>query len=430
MKDTNNIQLKEKFKFLKQFDKLNTSYPIVKEQWEQYKTDGEITFDDKKICMYVHIPFCKHLCKFCEYIKFAKKNHEEERQYLEILVNQIEDFCKDKYDKILCGLDIGGGTPTILDDDNFDFLINSIDNIVAKFKKSEDFMPSIESTFESINEHKIHTIAKSCFKRISFGLQTFDKKVLKNYGRKNGTIENILNIINLCRSNGIKIINIDLMYGLKYTTKQNLKETMNVLKLLNPEHLTFYEFRTNILNIKEVYTKKQLFNQYCLLYKIAIKQGYKGNFGQNTFSKLDNNGLSSYIENRMIKFVNYKGFGISAQSKGDNGICYEYGKNHEKYSDCFHNGKIKKGDTYILPKKEMLAKYIAISGYYGCFDLEVCSHILGKNFEEEYIKELIFLKKKKLIMQSNNKILLTKKGFKYYGAILAMFYNFDNIKKF
>ena len=79
MKDTNNIQLKEKFKFLKQFDKLNTSYPIVKEQWEQYNTDGEITFDDKKICMYVHIPFCKHLCKFCEYIKFAKKNHEEER---------------------------------------------------------------------------------------------------------------------------------------------------------------------------------------------------------------------------------------------------------------------------------------------------------------------------------------------------------------
>ena len=85
------------------------------------------------------------------------------------------------------------------------------------------------------------------FKRISFGLQTFDKKVLKKYNRNNGNIENILNIIKMCRQEGVEIVNIDLMYGLEYIKKSSIKATMKVIKEINPEHLTFYEFRTNIL---------------------------------------------------------------------------------------------------------------------------------------------------------------------------------------
>ena len=260
------------------------------------------------------------------------------------------------------------------------------------------------------------------FKRVSFGLQTFDKRVLKKYNRNNGDIESILKIIQMCRRQGVEIINIDLMYGLEYINRSAIKATMNVIKQIAPEHLTFYEFRTNILGIKENYTKQQLYKQYKELYKASQKCGYKGRFGQNTFSRLNDRGLSSYLENRMLKFINYYGVGISAQSKGDNGLSYNYGKNHEKYPDCFENDRIKKGDTYLLPEQELLSKFIAVSGYYGAINLNVCSQIIKQDFAQKYQKEIEFLKHKKYINIQDGNMIITQKGFKYYGAILGMFY--------
>lgn len=417
-----NKALKAKFELLKKNDKLNTSYPIRKQDWDKYSSNEAITFNDKYISIYIHIPFCKTLCKFCEYIKFARKDNNQEREYVEAIIKDIKDFY-DKYpDKILCGLDIGGGTPTVLDEENFEYLLSSVKKIIDKYQKIDNFLPSIEATFDTMSQKKARDLVKYGFKRISFGLQTFDKKVLKKYNRNNGNIENILNIIKMCRQEGVEIVNIDLMYGLEYIRKSSIKATMKVIKEINPEHLTFYEFRTNILKVKENYTKKQLYKQYKALFKEAQKCGYKGRFGQNTFTKLCDKGLSSYLENRMINFVNYFGVGIAAQSKGDNGLSYNFGKNYEKYSDCFQDGRIKKGDTYLLPEQELLSKFIAVSGYYGAINMDVCSKILKQDFAQKYQNEIEFLKRKKLVNIENKNLILTQNGFEYYGAILGMFY--------
>ena len=421
MQKTNKI-LQTKFNILKKNDKLNTSYPIKKQDWDKYSSTGEIVFNDKYVSLYIHIPFCETLCKFCEYIKFVKKDSNQEKEYVEAVIKDIEEFYEKYPNKILCGLDIGGGTPTALSEENFEHLLSSVKQIVDKYQKIDNFLPSIEATFSTISEKKVKDIVKYGFKRVSFGLQTFDKRVLKKYNRNNGDIESILKTIRMCRRQGVEIINIDLMYGLEFINRSAIKATMNVIKQIAPEHLTFYEFRTNILGIKENYTKQQLYKQYKALYKASQRCGYKGRFGQNTFSRLNDRGLSSYLENRMLKFINYYGVGISAQSKGDNGLSYNYGKNHEKYPDCFENGRIKKGDTYLLPEQELLSKFIAVSGYYGAINLNVCSQIIKQDFGQKYQNEIEFLKHKKYINIQDGNMIITKKGFEYYGAILGMFY--------
>ena len=421
-------KINTKFNESKNNDKLNTSYPIKPDDWKPYKSNKVLSFDDEKLCLSFHIPFCKALCKFCEYIKFAKKNNEEEKHYIDCMLSDAKKFLIEHKDKTIYGLDIGGGTPTVLDDENFEYLLSEIDKMVKPFKKSNDFLPSIEATFETINETKLKVMKKYNFKRISFGIQTFDKNILKMNNRENGSLSHIKEVFNMCRKYGIEIINLDVMYGLKNQNKSDLISTLKVVDYLKPEHITFYEFRTNILGVKENNTKNELFNEYKTLYYTAMKMGYKGRFGQNTFSKLSDKGLSSYLENRMLNFINYKGFGISAQSKGDNGLSYNYGKNHEIYKECFDNNSIKCGDCYILPNQELLNKYLAVSGYYGSFNIDVASNILKKSFCDSYKYTLKYLTDRNLIREEKNRIYITKKGFKYYGAITSLFYKKEIIQ--
>ena len=124
----------------------------------------------------------------------------------------------------------------------------------------------------------------------------------------------------------------------------------------------------------------------------------------------------------MINFVNYKGFGISAQSKADNGIAYNVGKTPKSLEQCLRQGTFNYEDTYILPKQEMVAKYIAVSGYYGKFDLEIMSKILKQDACCYFKNQIEFLERKKYIKLQDNIIKITPKGFKHYGAVLAMFY--------
>lgn len=421
--------MKNIYKKLIQSDKLNTSYPIDKNDWKKYKTNEELQFISKDMCFYIHIPFCLSKCKFCEYIKYIKPDEESESKYIDILINDIENFSQKHKDLHLYGLDVGGGTPTCLSDKNLKKLLNYLKKYIFSFNICENFEPSIESTFFSITEEKVKTISECGFKRISFGIQTVNKKYLKNNDRSCPTLDKINQTFQWCKKYKIKKINIDLMYGLHKQSKTDLKNSIKLIRHIKPFQVTLYEMRTNILQLKEYKTKQQLFNQYKYLYKQLKKMGYYGSFGQNTFSldKTDN-GLSSYLRNRMINNFNYKGFGISAQSKADNGIAYNVGKSPKPLNECLTNS-FGYEDTYILPRHELLAKYVAVSGYYGQFSTDIMSDILQQDSVKYFKSQLDFLLKYKLIQINNNIIKITPKGFKHYGAVLALFYPKEKIDK-
>ena len=414
--------LQKQFLELKKSDKLNTSYPINPLDWKSYKKNDELEFLEKDMCFYLHIPFCNSLCKFCEYTRYKNPQQELQQKYVEILKKDIKDFVDKHKDITLFGLDIGGGTPTCLKDDIFEDLMSFVKELQTKVKLSKHFEPSIEATFLTINENKIKAIKNAGINRISFGIQTVNKKFLKENNRQNPALNKIVDTFELCKKYGIQKINIDLMYGLKNQTKKDLKNSLALIKFLMPKHVTLYELRTNILNIQEYKTKNQLFGEYKFLYNHLKKMGYKCNFGQNTFSLCDDLGLSSYLKNRMLNFMSYKGFGISAQSKSNQGVSYNIGKSTKDLKSCLNNGTFSQQDTYILPKSEMVAKYVAVCGYFGKIKLDVISNILNQDAKQYFEKQISFLLSKRLIKICDNQIVITPKGFKHYGAVLAMFY--------
>lgn len=135
--------------------------------------------DENKLSIYIHIPFCKKLCSFCEYTKYLKRNVEVEKKYLDLLTKDIDTFVREHKNLVLYGLDIGGGTPTSLDDEPFENLMSFCKNLINNLELVNDFEPSIEGTFETINENKLKEIHNAGFKRISLGIQTMNFDILK-----------------------------------------------------------------------------------------------------------------------------------------------------------------------------------------------------------------------------------------------------------
>ncbi|MCR4853319.1 MAG: radical SAM protein [Prevotella sp.] len=407
----------------------NTSYPLHPSDWSSWKTSDRLSFDDiEDLSFYIHIPFCQSLCRYCEYIKYKKTSASIERQYLDIVEGDMLEFAEQLTtgETILRGFDIGGGTPTVLSTENFAKLIEMSAEYARRFKRPERFQGSIEATFNTIDESKIAIMSKhtDIFSRISFGLQSTNCAFLRDNNRDNGQIQRMTDIFHSCRQQGISTINLDLMYGFVSQTKEEIEATMKVVERLKPEHLTVYELRTNMLSRYPIATVEQRFEQYSYLYDVITGLGYKGRFGMNTFSLVGDDGLSSYLQHRMIKNGAYKGFGIAAQSKNNTGISYNIGKNEESLESCLSKNTFEKGgDSYRLPPRELLSKYVAISGYCGMINLSVMEKILHADPNMVFEKELGFLLNSHYIEKEGTMLYLTPKGFLHYGAVLSLFYN-------
>lgn len=405
----------------------NTSYPITPKLWQKYKSDNQLSFFNvQEYSWYIHIPFCKSLCKFCEYTRFKTVDIETERHYLKTIWKDIADFVNNNNTKetILRGLDVGGGTPTSLTHTSLYDLIQQTNFYADLLTKGKDFCGSIEGSFNTIDKEKIIIIADNAkyINRMSFGLQS-SAHLMKSLNRNNGNLKHMVQIFDWCRKYGIKILNIDLMYGLPNQTEQDIHAVIDIIKELMPEHLTLYEYRTNMLKETAPSNTETRYMQYAQLFNLISDLDYSGHFGGNTFSQIGDEGLSSYLKYRMIENGAYKGFGIASQSKNAAGLSYNIGKGTQNINDCLPKDTYEAGgQTYLLPPKEMLAKYLAISGYYGKFKLSKMDDIIGQSSIKVFAKEFKYLLYKGFITIDKDLVSITKKGFKYYGAILSLFY--------
>lgn len=402
----------------------NTSYPLRPDDWKQYLKDGALTFNfSEPIAFYLHVPFCKQLCSFCEYSRMMLPPLQKQILYLETLRDDILNFIKVSPAIKLYGFDIGGGTPSALENTAFETLLEIYGEVVARVKHTQDFEPSIEATFETLTENKCRIIASAGIKRISLGLQSSSSDVLAPLKRHSAKILNMAEVIDNAHKAGIQKINIDLMYGLPEQSLESVKKDMRTIKQLQPEQVTLYEFRTNQLKKDYQIDFELCYQQYCLLFEELTGLGYFGIFGQNTFSRASHDkGLSSYLRHRMFEGAQYKGFGISAQSMSEKGISYNKGKNQTGLERLLDENTFESENHYALPSREVFSKFIAISGYSGGFSLDVARRLYGDRFDNEFYHIIETLKDNKLIEIKGDMLRLTRKGFKYYGPILSIFY--------
>jgi oxygen-independent coproporphyrinogen-3 oxidase len=350
-------------------------------------------------------------------------DEEAQHLYLTTVAHDIHRFIAQHKDIQLNGFDIGGGTPTALSENNFRHLMQIYRQTANRLCLSEDYEPSIEASFATITSAKAEMIHEAGINRVSLGLQSSCSNVLQENHRMSARMELLADKMNLLHQAGIRKINLDLMYGLRGQTLETLPFDIEAIRRLNPEQVTLYELRTNMTGELMEWDKETLYEGYTFLFRQLCALGYHAQFGQNTFTKnQDDQGVSSYLRHRMIDGTAYKGFGLSAQSMCSDGISYNMGKNVADIGKLISRTTYDEEYTYRLPATELASKYISIGAYHGSFSLTRLSEILGEDAKVRYAAQLSFgLSHGFIVIDEEDTVRCTREGFKYYGALFSLF---------
>ena len=293
----------------------------------------------KKLGIYIHIPFCKRKCAYCDFISFSNKTKLIEK-YIKALKTEIEKCKINKGNYIVKTIYIGGGTPSFIESK---YIVEILNNIKKKFNISEEAEITIEINPGTVDEQKLKDYYNSGINRISFGLQSTRSELLKLLGRIH-SYSSFLEGYNLARKIGFKNINVDLMIGLPVQTLEDVKKDLERIIELKPEHISVYslivEKETKIeekIKNKELYLPSEELERkmYWAVKKKLEEAGY-AHYEISNFAKLGNeskHNLSCWNQEE------YLGFGLAAHSYVDN-IRYSNTIDFEEYFDFPENSKI------------------------------------------------------------------------------------------
>lgn len=408
-----------------QLAEYNTSYPLRPEHWAAYRSNELLKFG-KELSIYLHIPFCPQLCSFCEYTRMATPGEELQAHYVHTLSKELRTFGEQMPHLQVAGFDIGGGTPTALSSYLLEQLLQEYRQFLNQKALSADFEPSIESTFQTATAEKLHIIGAAGIARLSLGVQSATASLLRAHARRHETEEHMQTVLTTAHRAGIRKVNLDFMYGLPGQTPESIHADLELIKRLSPEQVTLYELRTNMVQLPSASAALR-FSSYNLWYQGLQKLGYHAPFGRNTFSRNPaDEGCSSYLRKRMFYGTPYRGFGISAQSMGLNGISYNKGKGQKGVAlqHCIKAPEYSPQDVYLLPPAELAAKYLAVAGYSGQFSLKVAGRLLGCDAAAYYADSIQFCTEHGLLESLPDGILrITREGFRHIGAVFSLFYS-------
>ncbi len=189
--------------------------------------------------MYLHIPFCRRRCHFCYFRVYTGKNSSEIRDYLDLLVRELELYASRSFigDRDLDFIYFGGGTPSYLSTRQLRSLTERLSAILP-WKQAE------EITFEcepgTLTESKLQVIHDLGVTRLSLGVENFDDHILEINGRAHRSKE-IWRAYEFARSLGFPQLNIDLIAGMVGETEENWQNCVEKSLSLEPDSVTIYQ---------------------------------------------------------------------------------------------------------------------------------------------------------------------------------------------
>ena len=203
----------------------------------------------KEIGIYVHIPFCKRKCYYCDFVSYDNK-YEKIDSYVETVKKEIEDTSNEfTKNHIVSTIYFGGGTPSFLESKYIKLLL---ENIRRNFNVSSNAEITLEVNPGTITEEKLKTYQMCGINRLSIGLQTTNDTLLKKIGRIH-TYSEFLSTYNLARKLGFSNINVDLIFSLPDESLDDLKLDLEKIIELSPEHISTYSLIVeNGTKIKEL----------------------------------------------------------------------------------------------------------------------------------------------------------------------------------
>lgn len=331
----------------------------------------------KKIGLYVHIPFCAKKCDYCDFISYCEKNDKIE-EYIKVLKQEINSELEKVSEYGVATIYIGGGTPSYIDSK---YILEILELIKSKIDLKNTEI-TIEVNPGTVTEEKLLDYKKAGINRLSIGLQETNNELLKQIGRIH-TYEEFLETYNLAINTGFENINVDLMIGLPSQSIKNIKESLNKVISLNPEHISVYslileeetklykKYENNEIELPDEELER---NMYWYVKNTLENNGYN-HYEISNFSK---KGYESKHNMNCWEQKEYIGFGLNAHSYVD-GIRYSNTENLEQYIEDSNKIIHEKQTIEDMKKEYMLLGLRKIEG------------VSIQKFEEKFVENPIFL---------------------------------------
>ncbi|MGN0135242.1 radical SAM family heme chaperone HemW [Anaerotignum sp.] len=187
------------------------------------------------IGLYIHIPFCRQKCLYCDFPSFAGKEGMMQA-YVDALTAEIRNRGKEYHRRKVSSVFFGGGTPTVLE---ISMLKQLMQAIFASWDVAEDAEITTEANPGTLDPEMAGALRKMGFNRLSMGVQAWQNRLLKDLGRIH-TIEEFLKNYQAVREAGFENVNVDLMFALPHQTMADWQETVKNITALQPEHISAY----------------------------------------------------------------------------------------------------------------------------------------------------------------------------------------------
>ena len=308
--------------------------------------------------LYIHVPFCRSKCQYCDFYSMATKEDKLFDGYLDAVCDHIKEAGELAPGYKVDSIYFGGGTPTFFGSDGMAIILTTI-------RRNFDVDNNAEITFEanpdSVSDRLLHRLRAEGFNRVSLGIQSDDDEMLKKLGRPH-TYAQAVSAYHKIRKAGFKNVSVDLMYGLPGQDLIDWQETLdNVLRLL-PEHIScyalkveegtpFYEYR-DMLNLPDDDTQAEM-------YLTAVEALRSRGFRQYEISNFCRKGLVSRHNMKYWTGGEYLGFGPAASSDFA-GKRFTLKRDLQAYISGIRDGGDIMEDMEEIPMRERAGEYLML----------------------------------------------------------------------
>ncbi len=358
--------------------------------------------------LYIHIPFCRQKCPYCDFYSFAA-DEETKEKYTDAIIKNIIIW-QDTHNLTFSTVYFGGGTPSQLGS-------RRLSRIVKTVSKAANCEVTVECNPFDLSESwalsDMQELTSSGVNRISMGLQSADEAERKALGRLAGRQE-VEKAISLVKTGGIDNFSLDLMLGIPHQTIESIKESVAFCAQSGAKHVSSYllkiEQGTPFEKVEKLLDLPDE-DESCEMYLTACEELEKHGFRQYEISNFAVPGFESRHNLTYWDCREYIGIGAAAHSFFGGKRFY-----FERDAAQFINGAspVDDGEGGSFEEYAMLRLRLAE----GLTDSGVLSRF-GCLISPEIKEKARFFAKNELIELTDNSISLTPKGFLLSNAIIA-----------
>ncbi|MBQ4150200.1 MAG: radical SAM family heme chaperone HemW [Clostridia bacterium] len=375
----------------------------------------------EKLGIYVHIPFCKSKCGYCDFCSHPPKKGEADR-YLNALMLNMQDFSGAAQDFSVDTVYIGGGTPTLLTKKQMKDLVECI---YSSFNVEKGAEFTVEANPGTVDKGYLKHLASLGINRISFGLQSASDIELRTLGRIHFA-KDFIESFKAARAAGFTNISVDLMYGIPYQTLESFEKTLELVKSLRPEHISVYGLKieegTRFFEEQDTLPLPDEETEY-KMYRTAHSLLEGAGYEHYEISNYARAGFASKHNLRYWNNEKYLGFGVSAHSYFS-AQRFAFTKDIEKYmcemeksepniqsilSECNDIDIFTRESEYVMLRMRLF-KGVNLAQYYSTF---------GEDFAKKYGEKLARYINGGFVTLDDKKCAFTLKGMYVSNYILS-----------